>query len=250
MLVAMVPVNVSLDIYTDAESAELVVRRRVLPLGARRAGCRALVVTIRWLISLRARFGGRTCRRPVRAHTGGRDPLSLLNALADRLAGEGATIGPEPPFLINEELAVFWSIHVGADGPRSSNTSLETSGLCCCRSSSALLLLTGPRSPARSLWSTRTRGRFSTALPGLQGERPGFAYVPEREREREREKREERRERARERERRTLFFSAFSFSAFLIVSINPFFGRNICTICVLRAGGFYEFGPNIRTTCT
>ena len=41
MLVVMVPVNVSLDIYTDAESAELVVRRRVLPLGARRAGCRA-----------------------------------------------------------------------------------------------------------------------------------------------------------------------------------------------------------------
>ena len=116
MLVAMVPVNVSLDIYTDAESAELVVRRRVLPLAARRAGCRALVVTIRWLISLRARFGGRTCRHPVRAHTGGRDPLSLLNALADRLAGEGATLGTAPPFLINEELAVFWSIHVGADG--------------------------------------------------------------------------------------------------------------------------------------
>jgi len=37
MLVAMVPVNVSLDIYTDAESAELVVRRRVLPLAARLA---------------------------------------------------------------------------------------------------------------------------------------------------------------------------------------------------------------------
>lgn len=151
MLVAMVPVNVSLDIYTDAESAELVVRRRVLPLAARRAGCRALVVTIRWLISLRARFGGRTCRHPVRAHTGGRDPLSLLNALADRLAGEGATLGPAPPFLINDlELAVFGPFMSGLMGPRSSSTSLETSGLCCCRNSSALLSLTEPRSPARS----------------------------------------------------------------------------------------------------
>jgi hypothetical protein len=118
MLVAMVPVNVSLDIYTDAESAELVVRRRVLPLAARRAGCRALVVTIRWLISLRARFGGRTCRHPVRAHTGGRDPLSLLNALADRLVGEGATLGPAPPFLINDlELAVFGPFMSGLMGP-------------------------------------------------------------------------------------------------------------------------------------
>ena len=26
------------------------------------------------------------------------------------------SLGPAPPFLINEELAVFWSIHVGADG--------------------------------------------------------------------------------------------------------------------------------------
>ena len=48
-----------------------------------------------------------------------------------------------------------------------------------------------------------------------------------------------------------LLFSVFLFSAFLInVSINPFFGRNICTMCVRRAGGFYKFGPNIRTTCT
>ena len=115
----MVPVNVSLDIYTDAESAELVVRRRVLPLGARlRSGCRALVVTIRWLICLRASFGGKTSLHPVRAHTGGKDTLSLLNAVADRLAGEGAVLGPSPPFLINEEMAVFWSITVGADGVR------------------------------------------------------------------------------------------------------------------------------------
>ena len=193
----MVPVNVSLDIYTDAESAELVVRRRVLPLGARRAGCRALVVTIRWLISLRARFGGRTCRRPVRAHTGGRDPLSLLNALADRLAGEGATLGPAPPFLINEELAVFWSIHVGADGAQKLEhlagdlrsvllQKLKRSALADWAAKPSQVLVVNSN-PGSLLHLLRLVCRVND--PGLH------TYMRERERERERERREKREER-------------------------------------------------------
>ena len=117
VLIALLSVPVDVDLYFAVDSAgePPVLECDIVSFGMLlRTGNHALVVTIRTLISLRARYGAVTKFRWIPAHTGGDDLDSVMNAVADVLADRGASMGPAPPFLVNEEDAVFWLFGEGA----------------------------------------------------------------------------------------------------------------------------------------
>jgi hypothetical protein len=116
-----VPLNCSLDIFTDCLSAIQALTCPLLSEGSRlRQGSRAILATIRQLIRLRRVYGARTSLKHVLAHTGAQDLHSRGNDYADSTADSAARDSSllsecEVPFLLNEERAIFWESAPAAD---------------------------------------------------------------------------------------------------------------------------------------
>ena len=115
LVAAALPVDVSVSIYTDAESAQRHWKQGALPIGQLlRAGARSLFALGRRILAVRERHGAECLFHWVRAHTGEATLTAQLNAAADEEAARGAQRGTIPMVLTAELPALFFTADPGS----------------------------------------------------------------------------------------------------------------------------------------